>query len=217
MATQRQHSIFLTYFLSYMLMAAVLCATVIVISVNDAKIMRDAVSESIMQDLEKSADTFEMRLSELRATAYAIANERDVIEFSQASELTVSEYARLYSMTQSLARLYQNNTILDSVYIYFPASCSVLDGSELIPAALMPYSERELILNGVGYSSYFASALSAGNAYLLDSVNAVQAGDEVEFGGLVGWAPVIAVHPESGEDFIARGGRIPAPIHSLRN
>ena len=42
-------------------------------------------------------------------------------------------------------------------------------------------------------------------------------GDRVEFGGLLGWAPVIAVHHESAEDFIARGGRIPAPIHSLRN
>lgn len=42
-------------------------------------------------------------------------------------------------------------------------------------------------------------------------------GDRVEFGGLLGWAPVIPVHTESSEDFIARGGRIPAPIHSLRN
>ena len=42
-------------------------------------------------------------------------------------------------------------------------------------------------------------------------------GDRVEFGGLLGWAPVIPVHPESAEAFIARGGRIPAPIHSLRN
>ena len=42
-------------------------------------------------------------------------------------------------------------------------------------------------------------------------------GDRVEFGGLLGWAPVIDVHHESAEEFIARGGRIPAPIHSLRN
>ena len=42
-------------------------------------------------------------------------------------------------------------------------------------------------------------------------------GDRVEFGGLLGWAPVIDAHHESAEEFIARGGRIPAPIHSLRN
>ena len=42
-------------------------------------------------------------------------------------------------------------------------------------------------------------------------------GDTVEFGGLLGSAPVQAVHPYSSADFIARGGRIPAPLHSLKN
>jgi len=44
-----------------------------------------------------------------------------------------------------------------------------------------------------------------------------KAGDYVEFGGLLGRAPVMKVHPFSSGDFIARGGRIPAPIHSLSN
>ena len=43
------------------------------------------------------------------------------------------------------------------------------------------------------------------------------AGDRVEFGGLLGSAPVIPVHPFGSEAFIARGGRIPAPLNSLRN
>ena len=42
-------------------------------------------------------------------------------------------------------------------------------------------------------------------------------GDVVEFGGLLGSAPIIPVHPESAAAFIARGGRIPAPLQSLRN
>ena len=42
-------------------------------------------------------------------------------------------------------------------------------------------------------------------------------GDTVEMGGLLGSAPVMPVHQGSAEDFIARGGRIPAPLHSLRN
>lgn len=44
-----------------------------------------------------------------------------------------------------------------------------------------------------------------------------QVGDVVEFGGLLGSGPVQPVHRESSADFVARGGRIPAPIHSLRN
>ncbi len=42
-------------------------------------------------------------------------------------------------------------------------------------------------------------------------------GDTVNFGGLLGEAPVMPVHRESADRFIHRGGRIPAPIHSLRN
>ena len=42
-------------------------------------------------------------------------------------------------------------------------------------------------------------------------------GDTIEMGGLLGSAPVMPVHRESSENFIARGGRIPAPLHSLKN
>lgn len=42
-------------------------------------------------------------------------------------------------------------------------------------------------------------------------------GERVDFGGLLGTAPVMPVHPFSSSDFIARGGRIPAPLGSLRN
>lgn len=42
-------------------------------------------------------------------------------------------------------------------------------------------------------------------------------GDMVEFGGLLGTAPVMKTNPNSSELFIARGGRIPAPIHSFKN
>ena len=42
-------------------------------------------------------------------------------------------------------------------------------------------------------------------------------GDEVEFGGLLGTAPVMPVNPYAADAFIKRGGRVPAPIHSLKN
>ncbi|MBR2528321.1 MAG: PFL family protein [Blautia sp.] len=42
-------------------------------------------------------------------------------------------------------------------------------------------------------------------------------GDSVEFGGLLGHAPIIPVNRFSCEAFVARGGRIPAPIHSFKN
>lgn len=42
-------------------------------------------------------------------------------------------------------------------------------------------------------------------------------GEVVEFGGLLGYAPIMPVNSFSCEKFVTRGGRIPAPIHSFKN
>jgi uncharacterized protein (UPF0210 family) len=44
-----------------------------------------------------------------------------------------------------------------------------------------------------------------------------KAGDWAEFGGLLGGAPIMAVNAAKSDSFIARGGHIPAPIHSFKN
>ncbi len=44
-----------------------------------------------------------------------------------------------------------------------------------------------------------------------------KAGDVLEFGGLLGYAPIMEINRKSPAKFIARGGRIPAPIQSLKN
>ena len=42
-------------------------------------------------------------------------------------------------------------------------------------------------------------------------------GDQVDFGGLLGYAPIMPVNTFSCQPFVDRGGRIPAPIHSFKN
>ena len=44
-----------------------------------------------------------------------------------------------------------------------------------------------------------------------------QVGDYVDFGGLLGRAPIMPYNHNSPKEFIARGGRIPAPLHAQRN
>ena len=44
-----------------------------------------------------------------------------------------------------------------------------------------------------------------------------QSGDKIFFGGLLGEAPIMNVNKLSSDKFVNRGGRIPAPIHSLNN
>lgn len=42
-------------------------------------------------------------------------------------------------------------------------------------------------------------------------------GDRISYGGLLGEAPIMPVNELSSATFVQRGGRIPAPIHSLNN
>ena len=42
-------------------------------------------------------------------------------------------------------------------------------------------------------------------------------GDQVEFGGLLGYAPIMPVNTFGCDEFVNRGGRIPAPVHSFKN
>ena len=44
-----------------------------------------------------------------------------------------------------------------------------------------------------------------------------EVGEVVEFGGLLGYAPIMPVNKFECSEFINRGGRIPAPIHSFKN
>lgn len=54
-------------------------------------------------------------------------------------------------------------------------------------------------------------------AVRLIPVHGKDVGDTAEFGGLLGYAPIMPVNPFGAEEFINRGGRIPAPIHSFKN
>ena len=44
-----------------------------------------------------------------------------------------------------------------------------------------------------------------------------KAGETLQFGGLLGYAPIMPVNTYSCDAFVNRGGRIPAPVHSFKN
>ena len=54
-------------------------------------------------------------------------------------------------------------------------------------------------------------------AVRLIPVQGKEVGDQAEFGGLLGYAPIMPVNEFSCDDFVSRRGRIPAPIHSFKN
>ena len=78
----------------------------------------------------------------------------------------------------------------------------------LIPVVMISPKDNELI-DGMSdvRRKWMDSVISQGK----------KVGDRVEMGGLLGSAPVMPLHGEGSERFAARGGRIPAPLQSLRN
>lgn len=93
------------------------------------------------------------------------------------------------------------------------AVCSV--GLDMIA---VPGDTPEDVINGI-----IADEISIGvvntktTAVRLIPAYGKKAGESVEFGGLLGTAPIMAINIYSPSQFIRRGGRIPAPIHSLKN
>ena len=93
------------------------------------------------------------------------------------------------------------------------AVCSV--GLDMIA---VPGDTPEDVINGI-----IADEISIGvvntktTAVRIIPAYGKKAGESVEFGGLLGTAPIMAINTYSPAQFIRRGGRIPAPIHSLKN
>ena len=93
------------------------------------------------------------------------------------------------------------------------AVCSV--GLDMIA---VPGDTTEAVINGI-----IADEISIGvvnnktTAVRIIPAYGKKAGESVSFGGLLGTAPIMPLNTYSPARFIARGGRIPAPIHSLKN
>ena len=93
------------------------------------------------------------------------------------------------------------------------AVCSV--GLDMIA---IPGDTPEAVINGI-----IADEISIGvvntktTAVRVIPAYGKKAGESVSFGGLLGTAPIMPLNTYSPARFIARGGRIPAPIHSLKN
>ena len=82
---------------------------------------------------------------------------------------------------------------------------------EVVDGTVIAMNKREVVVN-IGYKSDGIIPLNEFR-YNPD----LKVGDTVDFGGLLGYAPIMPVNQFSCSDFVNRAGRIPAPIHSFKN
>lgn len=91
--------------------------------------------------------------------------------------------------------------------------CSV--GLDMI--AVPGYTTAETLSAIIADEAAIGMVNSKTTAVRLIPVPNKDVGDRVEFGGLLGSAPVMPINKFGSEEFIKRGGRIPAPLQSLKN
>ena len=93
------------------------------------------------------------------------------------------------------------------------AVCSVGIDMVVIPGD----TTAEVISGLIADEAAIGMVNSKTTAVRIIPVEGKDVGDMVGLGGLLGSAPVMPVHEAASTDFIARGGRIPAPLQSLKN
>lgn len=91
--------------------------------------------------------------------------------------------------------------------------CSVGLDMVAIPGSTSPATISGIIADEMAIGMINAKT----TAVRLIPVIGKEVGEQVEFGGLLGYAPIMPVNKYKCDDFINRGGRIPAPIHSFKN
>ena len=84
----------------------------------------------------------------------------------------------------------------------------IADSSAMIPAIVVAFVSPGIAIGMINQKT---------TAVRVIPVIGKGVGETVEFGGLLGYAPIMPVNQFSCDAFVERGGRIPAPIHSFKN
>ncbi|NMA82787.1 MAG: PFL family protein [Epulopiscium sp.] len=117
------------------------------------------------------------------------------------------------SEDQGMIRAVQNGALTIEKLEAMTCVCSV--GLDMIA---IPGSTSSSTISGIIADEMAIGMINAKTtAVRIIPVIGKEVGEMVEFGGLLGYAPIMPVSTFKCDDFIQRGGRIPAPIHSFKN
>lgn len=173
--TQMEHSNRLPairqFFLSHLLLIIVMLAALLISYVNCAGIIRRHVSQTTQSEVDKAAELFEMRLEELRDTAYTIAHNQEIVSLGQKNVLYIDDYSALSSIDKALKAEYLSSKYLEELTIYFErsgsawtSSCMLERNSGFLDPALT--GTKFQIFGGASVKNFFTS-LPASNLFAL--------------------------------------------------
>ena len=182
------------------------------------KILSDARTSA--SDIMRDANEKAARLRDAAEKRMAAAHSRLMMQASEDAEAARLRMERMEELEERKRLLSDKRALIDEAFAQaldkleaMTCVCSV--GLDMI--AVPGDTPAETISAIIADEAAIGMVNTKTTAVRIIPAPGCKVGDTVEFGGLLGSAPVQAVHPYSSVDFIARGGRIPAPLHSLKN
>ena len=162
------------------------------------------------QELHYLKTTREQEVAEHLKEARSFGDLSENSEYDEAKNEQAQLYGRIAEVENILAHAVIIDDGLEGVAETVGLGCTVkvrdieLDETELY--AIVGSQEADPINPRISDDSPFGRAMIGKTV-----------GDTVEFGGLLGHAPVMPVNRFACDEFVGRRGRIPAPIHSFKN
>ena len=165
-----------------------------------------AIFESEMEDFKSrfgrnfqlASDKFSKAIDEIDKTIALLQKTKEDLLSSENNLRLANEKAQALTIEKLEAMTCVCSVGLDMIAIPGSTSASTISGIIADEAAIGMINQKT-------------------TAVRIIPVEGKDVGDTVEFGGLLGYAPVMPVNQYSCEAFVSRMGRIPAPIHSFKN
>ena len=182
------------------------------------KILSDARTGA--SDIMRDANEKAARLRDAAEKRMAAAHSRLMMQASEDAEAARLRMERMEELEERKRLLSDKRALIDEAFAQaldkleaMTCVCSV--GLDMI--AIPGNTPASTISAIIADESAIGMINNKTTAVRVIPVPGKDVGDNVEFGGLLGHCPIINVNKYKSDEFIARGGRIPAPMRSLTN
>ena len=143
------------FFISHFVLILVFVVGLLFINMSYSNILHRVVADTAQQELRKSAEQMQTRLDELQSSAFSLAREDAIGQFSAAPRISVEELALVYKLNQRVLASYSNNQLVSSAMVYFVNSGSAWINQSFLDNGLVQAAGKDYRINNLPFEAFF--------------------------------------------------------------
>ena len=143
------------FFISHFVLILVFVVGLLFINMSYSNILHRVVADTAQQELRKSAEQMQTRLDELQSSAFSLAREDAIGQFSAAPRIGVEELALVYKLNQRVLASYSNNQLVSSAMVYFVNSGSAWVNQSFLDNGLVQAAGKDYRINNLPFEAFF--------------------------------------------------------------